>query len=360
MEHTPIELADLSAAVARVAAPSVAPAGRMMAARGLAPMGPKDLLVALYQLSLDTEANIAQAAKQTAQKLPENILGAGLVEALDARVIDFFSALVLDRDELIEKILLNRATDDSTFVVLAGKLPEAGIELMAGNQIRLLRSPAIIEAIYFNRHARMSTVDRLLELAVRNGLDLHQIPQFEALKANILGTPQQETLVDEQERTVSDSLFASFLGGDDDEGPVDQLEFETAEDKETRMSDMSISEKIRLATLGNSFSRMVLVRDSNRVVAMAAIQSPAIRDQEVVRYAADRGLSEDVIRYIANRREWLKNYQVKLALANNPKTPLPSTLKLLKLLRFSDVRSIARSKSVPAAVAKAAKQATQR
>ena len=70
-----------------------------------------------------------------------------------------------------------------------------------------------------------------------------------------------------------------------------------------KISELSMAGKIRLASVGNSFARSVLIRDSNRVVAMAAIQSPLMNDNEVVRHAANRGLSEDILaEYIA----WLE------------------------------------------------------
>ena len=94
-------------------------------------------------------------------------------------------------------------------------------------------------------------------------------------------------------------------------------------------SKLKLFEKIRLATLGNAFCRQTLVRDSNRLVAMAAIRSPGITDMEVIRAAGNRAVSEDVIRYIANSKDYLKMYPVKLSLIGNPKCPLALTLKML-------------------------------
>ncbi|MBW2731766.1 MAG: hypothetical protein JRH20_05190 [Deltaproteobacteria bacterium] len=90
LELVALDPASLPAAVARVAGPSVPPQAKMMAAKGLAPMAPREMLTALYQLSYDAESQVARAAEQTAGKLPESILGAGLADALDPRVLDFF------------------------------------------------------------------------------------------------------------------------------------------------------------------------------------------------------------------------------------------------------------------------------
>lgn len=339
----------------------------MMAARGLAPLGPRDLATAIYQLTHDADAKVAEAASQTAGRLPENILGAALADALDARVIDYFAARVTDRASLCEKILLNAHTHDETFVALASKLPERELELLATNQQRLLRHPPIIEALYFNPAARASTVDRVLELAVRNGIEVKGIPQFKELAALIMGgapaaiddisTESPEPGSADQQ--AMDDLFASMLSQDVDEGSIGTLEYENQADQPEEVNNiaqLSIARKIRLALLGKQGHRAVLVRDANRLVAMAAIKSPKITEHEVALYAGNRSISEDVIRYIADRREWHKNYAVKVALVGNPKCPLAHAMRLLTHLRPNDLRLIARSKNVPSALAQAAKR----
>src|SRR4029453_2843108 len=93
-----------------------------------------------------------------------------------------------------------------------------------------------------------------------------------------------------------------------------------AAEKSTRKSPiidftrLKLYEKIRLATLGNEYCRNNLMRDPNRMVAMAAIRSPRITDSEIVKASGNRSISEDVLRYIASQRDLTKSYQVKLNL----------------------------------------------
>lgn len=256
------------------------------------------------------------------------------------------------------------------------------MEILAGNQQRLLRHPQIIEAIYFNKRARMSTVDRLLEMAVRNNLTL-DVPQYKQLVAQIMGSAAKEPPAAEpvedaastdpeaplqmaEEITAEgeqfDEVFEALIDETWDQGPLGNLEFDAEEQgkKQVQIAELSVNARIRLATLGSVFHRTVLIRDTNRLVAMAAIESPAVSEQEAARHAGNRGLSEDVIRYICGRRDWQKSYQIKLNLVNNPKCPLAHAMKLLSHLRANDVRMISRSKNVPAAIARAAKQHLQR
>ncbi len=111
-----------------------------------------------------------------------------------------------------------------------------------------------------------------------------------------------------------------------------------------------------MATLGNAFARSVLIRDTNRQVAMAAIRSPAVTDMEVLRYAANRGLDDDIIRFISNQRRWVRLYGIKVALCNNPKCPLPVAMRFLPHLNVRDLKALARSKGIPSALCTAAKQ----
>ena len=103
----------------------------------------------------------------------------------------------------------------------------------------------------------------------------------------------------------------------------------------------------------------MLIKDTNRAVAMAAVASPAVAEPEAVRWASQRELSEDVIRYIATRKEWHKNYGFKLNLINNPKCPLRISMGLIVQLRANDLRALSRSKNVPGPLAKAAKMRMQ-
>jgi hypothetical protein len=102
--------------------------------------------------------------------------------------------------------------------------------------------------------------------------------------------------------------------------------------------------------------RKILVRDSNRLVAMTVIRSPRITDMEIQRIAGSTNVCDDVIRYIANSHDRSKDYAVKLALVSNPKCPLGSSLHFLAYLHQDDLRNISRSKNIPGALATAAKK----
>ena len=354
---------------------------KLMAAKGMAPLRPAELLTALYQLTFDSDAAVRDAATATVVGLPDNLCAPPLGEPLPAGVLHLFArALPADRTHALEKILYNPAASDQTFVVLAGRLRDRELEVMFQNEARLLRCPAILEALYQNPAARMSSVNRAIELCARNGVRAEGIPAFDEIAKAILDDPAARD-------TAADAVFAGVLSASDGlvalpeldelddllppETPLAQpvaaaaAESPATEKKSTRTSPiidfgrLKLYEKIRLATLGNAYCRSNLMRDPNRMVALAAIRSPRITDNEVANAAGNRSISEDVIRYIGNQRDYTKNYQVRLSLVKNPKCPVALSLKFLPLLQADDLKQLARSKSVPGPVATGARRLMQ-
>ncbi len=375
LELTPLDT--LPPSVERAVGPKAPAPMKLMAARGLAPLPPVEMVTALYQLSFSDDEAIKSAAFKSAAELPERILGGALVQPLDERVLDFFARRVFLKPSILEKVLLNKGTADETFRHLATLVDEASLEMIAKNEERLLRHPPIIAALYMNPKTRMSTAQRALELAVRNNVRVEGIPAFdEAAKAI-----QQSGARTAAEAAKDDALFqrAAEVGVDQAAGlqliAVDEKEAEALaeaeaqaaeqavessdvveEEKKQKISELSPAGKIRLATLGNAFARAVLIRDTNRQVAMAAIRSPAVTDMEALRYAGNRGLDDEIIRYIAGQRQWVRLNGIKVALCNNPKCPLPVAMRFLPHLNVRDLKALSRSKGIPSALCTAAKQ----
>lgn len=380
LDLTPLE--SLPPAVEKVAGPKAPAPLKMMAAGGLSPLKPGELAVALYQLAVvEDGANTAvkERAQKTAAELPEKILKGALAEPLDARVIDFFARRVFQKPPLVEVVLLNRATADETYCHLATLCNEAELELIARNEERLLRHPPIIAALYMNPRTRMSTSQRALELAVRNHVHVDGIPAFEEAQRAIIESLEPDSSADDDafkraaevaieqaaglqlaavDETEQEALQAEEAARADalasGELPPDATQ-EEVDEKKQRLEELSPAAQIRVATLGNAFARAVLIRSRNKQVAMACIKSPGVSDAEAQHYAANRSLDDSIIRFIARKKQWVRLYSVKVALANNPKTPIPQAMSFLPHLRPPELKAIARSKGVPSAVANAAK-----
>ncbi|MCA9695974.1 MAG: hypothetical protein KC431_00510, partial [Myxococcales bacterium] len=278
-------------------------------------------------------------------------------------------------------------------------------DVIAANETRWLAQPQIVASLYQNRHCRMSVVHRMIELAERQDVEL-PLPAMEEIRQalaesgpvdesrdnifkevthteaaieaetaalELLGAAEVDDDLDLPDFEDNEEEFAGELPLPPEGDGGEAAQAEPAEDKpitqdsappskERRLGQllkMRPLEKIRTAMMGDKFDRSILVRDSNKIVAMAAIKSPKIRENEAVSYAANRALAHDVINYIATRRDWVKLYTIKLNLIMNPKTPLARSMTLLAHLNATDVQKVARSKGIPSALATAAKRKVQ-
>lgn len=140
---------------------------------------------------------------------------------------------------------------------------------------------------------------------------------------------------------VSDEVFEG-LNADDMMGQRKNM-IET-------IKDMSMGQKIKLAMMGNIEVRKILIKDPRRQIAMAVLSNARITEKEVVSIAGDAAISLDIIAYIAAVKALSKSYQVKLALVNNPKTPLKTSMALLDIIRINDLKNIAKSRNIPSAL----------
>ena len=117
-----------------------------------------------------------------------------------------------------------------------------------------------------------------------------------------------------------------------------------------RILTMSIAEKLKLALRGNKDARAILIRDSSKLIRRFVMQNPRLSDAEVIAIARNRSSDDELLRVIVERREWMRNYQVRLALVTNPKTPLAVALRQLPTLGERDLRMLAKSRNVPQTV----------
>ena len=126
------------------------------------------------------------------------------------------------------------------------------------------------------------------------------------------------------------------------------------------ISSLNVAQKVALAIKGNREAREILVRDTNKIVATAAIKSPRITDREVVNAAQSRAVCQDVIRIIAGSKQMVRSYQVKCALVFNPKTPIPIARSFLRYMNNADIKALSRSRNISSVITKTAQQLLER
>ena len=130
------------------------------------------------------------------------------------------------------------------------------------------------------------------------------------------------------------------------EDPTPELQKPKATTAIQRTQRMSVVQKVKSALTGTKEERMLLIRDSNKLVARAVMQSPKLTEDEVEKYASMKDVCEDALRVITLNRRFMKLYVVVKALVNNPRTPIDVGLHLVARVNEFDLRRLAQNRNV--------------
>jgi len=374
----PLDLSEIDPKLHRHVLADAAPKLKMMAARAMLPAPPEQMVRVLYQLQFDADRAIQTGARDSLAQMPEAVLAPAIQKAAHPGLLDWVGQVHARNDAIGKVIAVNRATDDHTIVGLCAHAGRELADIIATNQVRVLRTPAIIEGLYKNPAVSSATIDALVELAQRNQVELKGLPGlnaalrsgsnflkaepgvddavFSALLSEEVSLAKEEDEEAKKVEEMAQNLTRSQMekmrensggGEDEDDEPRGNLM--------SQLNAMSISQKIRMATVGSHAAVKVLVRDQNKLVHMAAIRSPRVKLADVAKFASNKALPDGVIEYIANNRDWTQKYDIIKNLVHNPKTPLRESLKFLNHMRSKDLRDLARSRNVSHQVSRAAK-----
>jgi hypothetical protein len=129
------------------------------------------------------------------------------------------------------------------------------------------------------------------------------------------------------------------------------LEADTRESLANRIRKMKIVNQMRLGLKGNLEARNILIKSGNKLIQECVLRNPRITIDEVLKLSKDKSAREELIRTIADHREWTKSYTVVHTLCWNPKTPMQRASRFLNRLNVKDLISISRSKQVPGLLA---------
>jgi hypothetical protein len=329
---------------------------RMMAAKALVPLAPSDMLGALYLLTQDPDETVRTTASASAEKLPDRILGSAVRdEGVPPLVLGWMLERLASNDVYVEMLVLNASTPDEAVAKAAAHCSLRSLEIIGQNQLRLLRHEDVVRQLVSNPAATAALVDSVCDFCVRSGLQLADLPQMRAARIRIHGPQAADAVPDPG--PSAEEILQEYQVGDETAPPLEEGRRLTFAQ---RIVKMSIAEKIKLATKGNKEARGYLLRDSNKLVAVAAVRSPKITDPEVLAIANSRQALDDVLRVVYSNREWMKIYPVKLALVKNPKVPLPIAMKFMGTLRESEVKELARDKNIPSGIQMLARKAMEK
>jgi len=123
-----------------------------------------------------------------------------------------------------------------------------------------------------------------------------------------------------------------------------------------RIQKLSVSEKIYLALRGGKEIRSILLRDPSKEVVLRVLENPRITETEIELLAKSRTVSEEILRKITKKKEWMKTYNVIMGLVTNPKTPPGIAVSLVNELKTKDLAVLEKNKNVLEGVRATAKK----
>jgi hypothetical protein len=119
---------------------------------------------------------------------------------------------------------------------------------------------------------------------------------------------------------------------------------------------LNVAQKAVLAMRGGREERLILVRDTNKLVASGVLRNPRITENDIEAIARMRNVTDEVLRQIGHNREWTKSYSVITILVNNPRTPQGVSTNFVPRLQTQDLKRLAASREVPELIRRMAKR----
>lgn len=274
---------------------------------GEAPLSPEDSTEILAILTTDANPAIAERATAAIQTQPDEAMMVALSRSdADPRLVQYCAEHRADKPAIADALARSPQCTTETLIRLAPHFTQAGVQ-------------AVLDDL-----SRLSTV----ELA-------------KALAACPAATAEQKELLQETEKGEVDvAVLAEALEAaePDPEKRTTLLQ---------RITKMNVVQRVQLALKGGREERNALIRDPNKMVQRAVLQSPRLVDRDVESFAAMTTLSTDALRLIAARRSFMKNYTIVKGLVSNSKTPVSVSMHLLPRLTSTDLKMLTTNKNIP-------------
>jgi hypothetical protein len=307
---------------------------RMAAARGSLPMSGPNLVTVLFIFYHGDNEELKKESLSTFKTLPAKIL----LSALQNRDLHFSIIDLIVRVRYRDVVVMEAALAHPAISLRSQQfLAEHGVgdvlDILSHNDQLLMKVPALREAIINNPNA-----DKVMKL--RLGW-VEPAPEPE---------PEPEAEVEAEAESDESAEAEEELGEFDED--IDQSKYQM-------LQEMSVAEKIKMALTGDKEWRTLLIREANKMVNTAVLKNPRITEGEVLAVAKNRSASDELIRIILLNREWVKNYEMKKALVQHPRTPLQKAMRFMTFLTEKDIRELSKSRNVGQAIVNNARRILQ-
>lgn len=309
---------------------------RLLAARGLLPVPPAELIPIQVELARGDDPELAREATASLRAIEPRMAVPYLEREAGPDELGWFAGSATN-PLLVAAVVRRRDVPRGLLAELAAR---AGPEIQ---EALLLRQDAIVE---------------LPEIL--SALDAN--PKLSSFARRRIHEYREHLIPRRRRRTAADEDAASDL--DPDEATDDETRRAIAElrqgekatedadvDDTTGLSEaqlrlLALPVRLHLARGAKRLLRTFLLRDPNPRVAVAVMRFNLLSDQEVEQIASNRLVTDDVFEEILRRKDWVRKYPIVRALAFNPGVPVSVALRLVPRLSVRDLRALARERNV--------------
>jgi len=292
----------IPASVAAFVRPGTPLEERLRGAGGAVDLPPRELLLLLFCLSKDSQPEVRSLAAGTLAALDQNLVVTALEGGGLHPAVLHFIAGTCGSDSAVKTVLLATA-----------ELAQVTRDLLLAN----------------------CSVDTGLEESADLSAQVDE---------EVTSDPGAEELDKEVETSETDYEVEAT---DEDDEYLSKYQL---------AQEMGIGEKIKMALTGDKEWRKILIKDANKLVSSGVVKNPRMSEPEVLTLLKSGVQNDEIMRLICANKEWVKNYQIRKALIENPKTPLANALRYLGTMNEKDVAGYAKSRNISSVVATQAKR----
>ena len=281
---------------------------KLAACSGSLPMAPPDRAEVLAMLISDSDQRISEKSQNALLSVPHAafIIALGRADA-SPTLVAYCSRNLAEKSDIADLVAVHPFCSAEDLARVARALSVTGLQALFDNLERLADHPKFVTA-----------------LLASAPLSPDQKQQLEELGQGEAG-----------EHALADAV------ADAEPDPHKRLSLLQ------RLATMKVLERMQLAIKGGREERMALIRDPCRVVQRGVLQSPKLSEREVESFASMTSLTEEILRVIALKRNFRKNYTIVKNLVNNSKTPIDVSLNLLPMIQLMDLKMLTLNKNIP-------------
>jgi hypothetical protein len=302
-----------------------------LAAEGLLPVSPEELLPFQVGLAGGPDPELAAAAERSLAAYEPRLVVNFIEREAPLAVVEHFGRRVAN-PLIVAAVLRRRDVPRPLLAELAPGLSPDLQEALLLRQDAIVEAPAILDALAANPVLSAYARRRIGEYRE------HLVPGGRLDRATYAEEPPRPgEATDEEVREAVAAVRMAAVEGELDE--ISGL-------NEGQLRLLTVSVRLRLARGATRVLRAFLVRDPNPRVAAAVLRENPISEQEVEQYAASRQVNDEVFEEIGRHQSWMNKYAIARALAFNSGVPVTIALRVVPRLSVRDLRALSRDRNV--------------